>query len=83
MKKNYNKPDILFESFALSVDIAGGCERVIDTYLGGECAMELVGFGNVFTDKVGQCSMVIEDGDPIADGLCYHVPTADNNLFNS
>jgi len=83
LKKNYSKPDILFESFALSVDIAGGCERIIDTHLGGQCAMELVGLGNVFTNGVTECEMKIEDGSEMVDYLCYHVPTADNNLFNS
>lgn len=83
MKKSYNKPDILFESFALSVDIAGGCERIIEGHLGGQCALELVGVGNVFTEEVGACTVKVDDGSELADGFCYHVPMADRNLFNS
>lgn len=81
MKKNYNKPDILFESFALSVDIAGGCEVKLATPSANQCGVKF-GTDVVFTEKVSGCEdFVVEDGT--YNSLCYHVPTDRHNVFNS
>lgn len=82
MKKTYSKPDILFESFSLSTSIAAGCEVKITTIAAKQCGMK---FGDtvVFTADMGNvCSTKVVDGS-LYDGLCYHVPTESNNLFNS
>ena len=80
MKKEYCKPDIMFESFSLSTDIAAGCTAIIDTHRGGECGVNMEGLV-VFTDKVNGCDFKIPDNGN--NGICYHVPTGENNLFNS
>lgn len=88
MKKAYSKPEIVFENFSLSTNIAGDCE--VKTWLpsNNSCGLEFTGIGKVFLDTMGGCTE--EDGYPIPsvggdgefNGLCYHVPYGDN-LFNS
>ena len=81
MKKNYNKPDILFESFALSVDIAGGCEVKLATPSANQCGVKF-GPNMVFLDTVSGCSYTVDkNGD--YNGLCYHNPYDTYNVFNS
>ena len=82
MKKNYSKPDILFESFSLSTDIAGGCERFVYSFSGGQCGVKY-GSYVIFTTNVTGCTVKVEDGSKSYDSLCYHVPTDQNNVFNS
>ena len=83
MKKTYTKPEIAFESFALSTNIAGDCEVINSSPTRYSCAYETRG-GNVFTSDVGACT-VKEDGDYTAGGntFCYHNPGEDSNLFVS
>ena len=85
MKKEYSTPDILFESFSLNENIASAnmnCTRNITNQYSGNCGLQ---YGNkiVFTVEAAGCRVKIEDGSPIFDGLCYHIPTGDNKLFNS
>ena len=83
MRKAYVKPEIMFESFTLSTNIAAGCE-----YKNGLHARDFCGyqteFGVVFTDSVPTgdkgCKYVQPDNN---DTLCYHVPNDSNNIFNS
>lgn len=82
MKKEYSKPDIMFESFSLSTDIAAGCTKVIDTFRGGSCGLDIGGGLMLFLADVNGCSFPAED-DGKHDGICYHVPMADSKLFNS
>lgn len=88
MKKAYSAPDILFESFTLSTNIAGDCEApYVNNASKGTCAVLGTGDVAVFDSKVGDAC----DFNPSHFGqpedfwgeLCYHVPSADNNLFNS
>lgn len=85
MKKTYIKPQIMFESFTLSTNIAGDCEVKTNTPNSGTCAYEVsagaYGTWNVFIDTVQACTTVPADGQ--YDGFCYHTPTETNNLFNS
>ncbi len=37
MKKNYEKPMILFEDFTMSTNIAGNCDKVVDSFAKYEC----------------------------------------------
>lgn len=85
MKKEYSSPDILFESFSLSENIASenmNCTRNVTNQYSGNCGLH---YGNkvIFTMSASGCRVKIEDGSPVFDGLCYHVPTGDNKLFNS
>lgn len=83
MKKVYTKPQIMFESFALSTAIAS-CkyEAVFDDSIAGGCqgyfdnAFEQV----VFTDAVVGC-IFVPPGEN--DSVCYHNPTDQNNIFSS
>lgn len=84
MKKKYEKPDILFESFALSQSISAGCEMIAGNAAQYVCPVlvKTPGFDDdrytIFGD--GTC-----DSKPVGgnDSICYHVPIADNNVFNS
>ena len=84
MKKTYSKPEIMFESFTMSTNIAAGCENTFGLYSRGVC-----GFPgdapnmNIFNKNAGgDCTVDGGDADEY-DGLCYHVPLESDNLFNS
>ena len=84
MRKAYSKPEILFESFTLSTNIAGSCQT--DTYLpsNDQCGLDFSGL-IVFMEGMGGCTDIkVEDegGDGRFNEICYHVPYG-NNLFNS
>lgn len=83
MKKTYTKPQIIFEDFILSANIAGNCEVKTETSSRGNCAYtyidEFFGEMKLFTLDVGACSDKEQDG---YNGICYHT-FADNSLFNS
>lgn len=86
MKKAYKKPEIMFEDFSLSGNIAGTCEGIVDNESKGICAV--IGTGDIymFDGLVSQCDYTPEDmggKEDEWDGFCYHVPTEYNNLFNS
>ena len=80
MKKTYIKPEILFEDFTLSTNIAAGCDTKIDTTARDQCGYEFGGMV-LFLTGIAGCSDVITDGT--YDGFCYHNPSNLNNLFNS
>lgn len=82
MTEKYVKPQIIFEEFSLSTNIAAGCNRIVDNQSKGVCAF--VGTGNivVFDNQVGKACVYKVDTDNW-DGFCYHVPTDTNDLFNS
>jgi hypothetical protein len=85
MKKTYSVPDIMFESFSLNENIAasnGNCARNVNTQTNGVCGLEY-GTKIVFTIPTIGCYVKVEDGSPVFDGLCYHIPYGDNKLFNS
>lgn len=83
MKKTYEKPEIMFENFLLSTNIAGDCEKKTDTQSNNSCGMEFTGIGMVFlTDMSGCKDEKIEGDDGEYNGICYHVPYGEN-LFNS
>jgi hypothetical protein len=79
-KKNYSKPDIFFEDFSLSTNIAAGCEW----YPSNENPPYVVEWGgDILLQDKNVCSEVIEDGKNEYNNLCYHVPFENNNVFNS
>lgn len=82
MKKTYTKPEISFESFLMSTNIAGDCEKpFVNNASKGTCAVLGTGGIAVFDGSVGACKFTAENDQ--WDGLCYHVPTEAANLFNS
>lgn len=81
MKKTYSAPDIVFESFSLSVNIAS-CD--VGTNHGREaCGYKFDPETIIFVSGVSGCKEVIDDGDPAFDGICYHNPSEDSQLFGS
>lgn len=87
MKKIYSKPEIMFEDFTLSENIAGDCEgEPVGNPTRGSCAIIGTGRQAIFSDRVSACDFTpteLGGTDDMWDGLCYHVPTEYSNLFNS
>ena len=91
MKKVYQKPEIAFESFVMSTNIAGDCEKPFMTTIAkGTCGIP------ASTQIPGLPPMTLFDmnasgtnctapgiGDEMHNQLCYHNPSEKNNLFNS
>lgn len=82
MKRSYVKPAVYFENFQLSANIATGCGAIIKNPSSGTCGAPITGDTTVFIDK-SICTIPVEDGSETANGMCYHVPTETNKLFNS
>ena len=78
MKKTYVKPEVYFESFELSANIATGCEININHTVGA-CWQGVEGFKdfNIFVESPS-CATTPDEND-----LCYHSPTDVNNIFTS
>ena len=81
MKKRYQKPEIMFEDFTLSTNIAGDCvPPFVTTFNDKECGIPFSDgetiFDNIGCDRPGK---EFEDNNM----LCYHVPTVNTALFNS
>ena len=86
MKKAYTKPEIVFESFSLSQNIAAGCEEKIEGPSAGNCGVDFVPGQTIFFDSmVGVCNISLQEGDPYNqhDSLCYHTFADTANIFNS
>ena len=84
MKKVYAKPEIVFEDFSLCASIAVGCEvkTNLPTYerncgiqVGGDRGSKIV-----FLDP-NMCTH--PQSNEKYDTFCYHIPSEDQNLFNS
>ena len=79
MKKSYVKPQVLFEDFRLSADIAGNCKVITKNYNeAGECGLGTVKEDTVFVENWSGCAW-----GPFDDSVCYHNPTDLNRLFSS
>ena len=81
MKKAYSKPEIMFEDFSLSANVAAGCTFKTDTKSEGDCGYYSVRYNAMlFTLTVSGCKYTaVQD----TDSLCYHVPNEMNDIFNS
>lgn len=75
MKKEYKKPELLFDSFELSTNIASETCQYQITLAEKVCAVVVPGIGKVFIESSG-C-------DYPGNNVCYHVPEAGNNVFSS
>jgi hypothetical protein len=80
MKKAYSKPEIFFEDFSLSTNIAAGCE-LFPNFAEDACGVKW-GKKHIFLAEIQGCGTKIVNGDPTYDGACYHNPS-DPNVFNS
>lgn len=78
--KTYVKPVIALESLALSASASTGC-AITSNSAPGQCPVEIPGAGGltVFPDE-RVCAAYFPGYE---DSLCYHVPTADINVFES
>ena len=90
MKKNYTKPQIIFENFSMSTNIAGDCEVKANTNNNYDSCGHLYGDVILFGTDLTGCTKYGSFGRPIApntgltdDGICYHVPSESSNIFNS
>ena len=85
MKKVYHKPEIMFDDFSLSTNIAGDCEPPYVTNSGYEtCGLVTSGFTVFTAQMVNVCNFPWdEDKQGPYDGMCYDNPSNTNNLFNS
>ena len=79
MKKAYCKPQIAFEDFELCANVAAGCEHTTGATQ-NTCGYSIPGIGTLFVGEVSACVWKVTDG---YNGICYHVPLADTNLFTS
>lgn len=78
--KNYIKPDISFQKLDLTTNVSAGCEYSA-TSDPGACPAEIPGQPGLTVFLENSDCMVYS---PEAGGLiCYHVPTADSNVFES
>lgn len=79
IKKNYGKPIISFQSLAIGTGISTGC-GLSPTFGDGICPIEIEGWDGetVFTEMCTYYPPDIGDDSP-----CYHVPTANYNVFDS
>ena len=80
MKKIYSKPEIMFESFAMSTSIAAGCDNKVTTPTLDHCGVEYEGETLFWDTMVNACTTGLKQGN---DPVCYHNPTDTTNMFNS
>ena len=83
MKKTYMKPQIMFESFTMSTNIAAGCRFTNVTHSSGElgCGYRDERFGKVVFTSEMMCTTTEDDGEH--NGICYQTPVDSNSLFTS
>lgn len=77
-KKQYIKPAIKYESFNMSSHIASGC-ALGPTSAEFACPVMVPEWGITFFGEKN-CDYSTPD---VYDMVCYHVPTADGNVFTS
>lgn len=77
MKKEYCKPQIIFDNFVLSQDIAAGCEFISNANE-DSCYVEVV-MGKLFTSSA--CNLFPAPG--FYDRICYDAPSDDSQVFSS
>ena len=83
MKKTYVKPEVYFEDFQLSANIAGNC-GTISNAAAYVCpiTVDVAGFGTVtaFQTKESGCSWTPPSN---YDGICYQPPADSTRVFSS
>ncbi len=80
MKRKYIKPEICFDSFELTSSMAAGCEMIGSNQEAHACPVLVPTWGiSIFMEFSG-CDL---NPPEEMDTICYHVPTADSNVFGS
>ena len=81
MKKMYSKPDVMFESFTMSTNIAANCEVInVNPSANEDCSYSSA-FGNVFISEPS-CEITAPGGE--FGNICYHIPSESmDQLFGS
>lgn len=83
MKKVYSKPEIMFESFTMSTNIAGTCGKDIAMPTNKEgCGYPVEGYGTIFLTDMSGCAKKLPPKTEY-NGICYDVPVPEGLLFNS
>lgn len=81
MKKQYVKPELYFENFELSMNIAAGC-AIATQHADYVCPYTITSMNRtIFSSKESGCTTLTQDGSEY--GLCYHNPAEGQNLFSS
>ena len=86
MKKTYTKPEILFEGFSMSTNIAGDCEKPYVTGATRDICGIPADFGPDVLFSLGVDGTKCNASGNLNgeyNGLCYHNPSDANNMFNS
>ena len=79
MKRAYVKPMITFDSLAVSANISSGCAFLASKFAEYACPVEDPESGwTIFSDSA-VCMMMPGPGDTI----CYDIPFANSNVFES
>lgn len=81
MKKTYAKPQIVFESFQLTANIAGDCNTGPNSADEATCGYNDDNGWIVFQNSAVCNFPAGPDGKH--NELCYHVPTGDISVFTS
>ena len=76
------KPEIIFDSFSVSTNIANTCEKEMNAAL-FDCGVETSSGMTLFVLEANGCFIKVEDTQENGDGFCYHVPIEDANMFTS
>lgn len=80
MKKKYESPKIIFESFKLSSSIAAGCEILSTNAASFVCPVVDPEIGmSIFTTE-SSCDLT---SPGYLDKICYDVPLENYNVFSS
>lgn len=81
-KKKYAKPELFYESLALSQSIATGCEGI--AMFGESVCPVKVDVSDIelmiFQTAGAGCEFVPPNPDDL---ICYHAPSESNNVFGS
>lgn len=80
MKKAYVTPDIVFESFEITENIAAGCTLINSHFAPYDCPVFDEEIGLAYFSQLGTCHLTPPGGN---DSICYHVPVNDNNVYVS
>lgn len=90
MKKQYSKPGIIIEDFAIAQNIAAGCGAITNPNKWGwpgHANRGVCGWHDGLDIIWAAKPMCTEDGitkiDAIVGGLCYHNPSDEMNIFSS
>lgn len=80
MKKLYQSPQILFESFELSSSVAAGCGVISKPSAAYVCPVIDPEFGFTIFSATNVCDYTSPDA---FDRVCYNIPLENNSVFSS